>query len=214
MGSRHAIIIRLKYQDSQEFEWRLAYFQAVCLRSLLRQTDQNFDIVVLCNPIHDKRIKALSKKIKTIHYDVPISGDQDYERRGEKNSVMPFNFKLDYEIQTRLDSDDIISEGFTEIIHKEFKDKQKPHLLCFKPMRFDLNSLRLYYTYDNYKSSMFLSLFNPEKDTFIYEVGHGAWKRKIKTIGGDLSIIKFGYCYQSIHDMNASTAIRPKDVLV
>jgi hypothetical protein len=211
---RHAIVIRLKYNDGPEFDWRLAFFQSVCLRSLLKQKDQNFDIVVLCNPEHSEILKALSDKIKTIHHEVPISGDSNYVRKGEKNSVMPFEFELDYEIQTRLDSDDIVSDGFTEKIHKLFKGHKKPHLLCFKPMRFNLDTLRLYHTYDNYRSSMFLSVFNPKKNTFIYEVGHGFWAKKIKRMGGDFSIVKFGYCFQMIHGHNASTGIRPKDRLV
>lgn len=210
----HAIVIRLKYNDCPEFEWRMAYFQAVCLRSLLKQKDKNFDIVVLCNPIHKNRIEALSDKIKTIHHEVPISGDPMYKRRGERNSVMPFAFDLDYDIQTRIDSDDMVTEGFTQRIHQLMNGKTKPHLLCFKPMRFNLDTLRLYYTYDNYESSMFLSVFNPHKNTFIYEVGHGMWRRKINTMGGGIDIVKFGYCYQTIHSNNASTGIRPKDVLV
>lgn len=206
---RHAIIIRLKYNDCEEFEWRLSFFHALCLRSLLRQKDQNFDILVLCNPEHSERIKSLSHKIKVFHHDVPIAGDPDYRRKGEKNSVMPFKYDLDYEIQTRIDSDDIVSKGFTDIIRKSFK--RNPKLLCFKPMRFHLDTLKKYYTYDNYKRSMFLSVYNPDKDSFIYEVGHCSWQHKIKEMGGQIEIIKFGYCYQVIHDFNASTGIRPKD---
>ena len=210
----HAIVIRLKYNDCPEFEWRLSYFHAVCLRSLLKQTDQGFDIIVLCNPAHKRRIEALSDKIRAIHHDVPISGDSRYKRRGEKNSVMPFNAKIGYDIHTRIDSDDMVSEGFTKKIRELMSGKTRPHLLCFKPMRFNLDTLRLYHTYDNYQNSMFLSVFNPRKDTFIYEVGHVSWKRKIKIMGGSLDIVKFGYCFQTIHGSNASTAIRPRDRLV
>ena len=215
----HAIIIRLKYNDSPEFEWRLAFFASMCLPRYKDQTDQDFDIIILCNPIHDKRIKDLwPGRIKTIHAEVPISGDLGYNRNsGESNSVEPFPYDLDYKIQTRVDSDDIVSLDFAECIHAYFKNETKLTLLAFKPMRFNVHNLRIYHIYpkDNaYRKSQFLSLFNPKKDTFIYERGHRTWDTVVRQKGGQTKIVKFGYCYVSYHYYNASTKIQPTDVMV
>lgn len=211
---RHAVVIRLKYRDGEEFEWRLAFFRAVCLRSLLNQRDQSFDIVVLCNPEHEERLRSLSEKIVTINMDVPISGDADYRRKGERNSVMPFHYDLNYDIQTRLDSDDIVMDGFTEKVLKVMDAARGPRLACFKARRLHLDTLHIYRVHMDHRRSPFLSVYNPRRDTFIYEVGHGGWKDRILEIGGDIEVVNAGHCYQVAHGRNASTHIKRRDKLL
>ncbi len=209
---KHGVFIRLKYNDGKEFEERFAMFRILCLPSLLRQTDQNFEIVILCNPSHKERIKDLSDKIKTIHFDVPISGDPDYQRRGEKNSVMPFSYPVEYDVQTRLDSDDIVSPDFVKKIHKTFTGDLE--MIGFKPIKFHLPTLKLYYNYMKPETSMCISLCNSSKDFFIYQSGHRSIHRWVQEKGGKVTVAKFGYFYQTIHNGNASTKIQPTDVMV
>lgn len=209
-----AVYIRLKYNDGPEFEWRLSFFHVMCLRSLLAQKDQNFDIVVLCNPEHKDCIESLSSKIKTIHKEIPISGDPDYKRKGEKNSVMPFGYKVDYDTCIRLDSDDMVSRDFIGAIRKRVKGADKITLLAFKPIKFELSSLRLYYNYMNYSKSMCLALYNPDRDVFIYDRGHRQYDKLVKRRGGEVHVMKFWYYFQTIHGNNASSDIKPTDKLV
>jgi len=215
----HALIIRLKYPDCPEFEWRFNYFASMCLPRLLKQTDQDFDLFVLCNPIHDKRIKALSDKIQVLHADArAVTMVSDYNRKsGESNSVEPFDFKMDYKIQTRIDSDDLVHPDFIKVIHDELKDENILTLIAFKPIRFNIHNLRLYYIYPKdgaYSKSQFLSIYNPDKSTFIYERGHRGWASRIRNMGGQVKIIPFGYAFLSLHNLNASCRPQPGDVLI
>lgn len=187
---------------------------------LERQSDMNYDLFFLTNPHHDDLVKSLSDKIdiKIIHKDVPISPDHNYNRNsGESNSVEPFGFNLDYEIQTRLDSDDVPSFDFIETIHENVNGKEKLTLLAFKPMRFNLFDLRLYEIHPRdgaYRKSQVLSLFNPKKDMFIYERGHRAWSAMINKLGGDIEIIPFGKVFITCHWDNASGKPQPTDKLI
>lgn len=216
---KHAIIIRLKYPDCPEFEWRFNYFASMCLPRLVNQTDQEFDLFVLCNPIHDERLMALSDKVNVLHADAKaVTLVDDYNRKsGESNSVEPFDYNMDYEIQTRIDSDDLVHPDFVKVINATLKDARKMTLLAFKPIRFNVNNLRLYYIHPKdgaYRKSQFLSLYNPDKSTFIYERGHRNWATKVKKWGGDVKIMPFGYCFLSLHNYNASCRPQPGDVLI
>jgi hypothetical protein len=212
MKNKHAIVIRLDYPDCEAFEWRSAFFRSVVLPRLLRQTDQKFDIVIRCNPIHKERIEVLSDKISTFHHDSPTKyGTGLGHIKTGSNSIPAFDFKLDYPIQTRIDSDDLVSFDFVEKIHKEFEGKKEDTLLHFQPMKFDLYGLKTYHV--GIKSSVehmspFISLYQPnEIKYFIYQFGHTKIGKHFKNV----VFIDEGYCWLTVHHNNASTTIRGVD---
>jgi hypothetical protein len=217
MGNNHAIIIRMNYPQCEEWEWRLAYFKSIVLPRLLNQTDQDFDIVILCNLIHNKILESLSSKIKVINKEV---GSQylgtllkDKTKKYGSKSVNPFYYKLDYSIQTRLDSDDLVDLDFVKFINNYLKNCKNLTLLCFKPKKFSFQDLKLYeigLPLKDFEKSQFLTLFDPSKTRFIYEFGHTTWASKVKELKGDIKIIE-GYCYLIHHGHNASTKIKDRD---
>lgn len=212
MQNKHAIVIRIDYPDCEAFEWRFAFFRSVVLTRLLMQTDQNFDILIRCNPIHKERFEALSEKIKTFHHDSPTKyGTGLSHIKTGSNSVPAFEYKLDYPIQTRIDSDDLVSKDFVERIHKEFKGKTEDTLLHFQPMKFDLYELKTYHV--GMKSTIehmspFVSLYQPkEVKHFIYQFGHTKIGKQFKNV----IFIDEGYCWLTVHHNNASTTVRDVD---
>ena len=215
MEKSHAVVIRLQYPDCPEFEWRLAFFRTMVLPRLLNQSDDNFDIVILCNDIHKHRIEQLSGKIKTFMADTKsyYAGNLHEQRTSSSRSVAPFDHQLPYTIQTRLDSDDLVSHDFIKIINQEFKDCTSPKLLAFRPYKFDVKTLKIYENNvpePERKYTMFLSLYHPHC-LFIYKHGHRSLADVIERSGGSVKVIDYGHCFLTLHNHNASSKIQPYD---
>lgn len=212
----HGVIIRLDYgtdeRSQKEFDWRIEMFQEYLLKSLLCQTEENFDIVIRCNPAHAAQIEALSPRIRTFSHEGPTMYKTGLKgiKTGSR-SIPAFKYTPEYKIQTRIDSDDFVSCDFVERINKEFHVKKNDALILFRHLKFDTKTERWY------KPGLevtvghpgpFLSLFQPEPKIFIYEYGH----TKIGNHFEDVKIIDdYSYCSMLITEHNASTVIRDVD---
>ena len=174
----------------------MAFYEAVTLSRLLRQTDQNFDIWVRCNPAHNDIVAALHPKVHPVQgWEVPRA-----------------------HIQTRVDCDDLVSADFVARIHQEVaKSPDKPLLVSFQPWKLDLYTLtryRMVQRYDSQHTSMFLSLYQPmidgEKYWRIMDYVHGhIWRELGEPV--EVVTIPEGYCDMVIHDKNKLTVISKGD---
>ena len=165
--------------------WRYHYFASCVLARLQAQTDKDFDICILSPTDWHDRLKALDSRIKpfTIDgFDYPTHGNFTYEMT---------NGLKHYPISIRMDSDDLVSPDFIEIIKKTEGN------VTFQPELFLLDELRvtkMNHVYRPDKPSMFLALKNyPE---CIY---HQVFFRFNATL------IPAGKVWMTIHDRNRST---------
>lgn len=208
----HAIIIRFHYKDNDpRFQWRLAYFQAMVLPRILRQTKKNFDIAVRCNPKHADIFQKMNRRIRTF----TVSGEKEsHIIRGGKKYFIDFVPWKDviglekYDIQTGIDSDDLISENFIERIENEIRQRNpnKSLHVSFQPGIFNAATLQKYpmkVSYGEKKGSAFFSIYQPNKKKYIfaYEDSHlRLWKYFDKSV-----TIPYGYCWATVHGFNEST---------
>lgn len=201
----------MKYKDPEKFQWRLDFFKVNVLPRLLQQTRQDFDILILCNPEHQSIIESLHPRIKTFNTNVPISGDEGYNKKsGESNSVEPFYYSLPYKIQSRLDSDDIISLDYVKIVRKALKRAKHFSVVAFKPYRFNWFKFKTFYIHPKdgrYDKSQFITIYDPKGTRFVYEMGHRKWADHVKHV----KVIDFGHAWLSYHGNNASTKPKPLD---
>ena len=212
MKNRHAVITRMLYkEDDPQFEERLAIYRAFSLPRLKLQTVQDFDIIVLCNKKHSGVFKKLGLKV-AFYKD----GFLGHRPRGLYNSFTPFeNIEgMDmYDIQTSIDSDDLVAEnyiwrirkaieieGYDKSLHIHFQEElYNPHTLERKSMKIK------YGVPPKNWGSAFYSLYQPDKKNYIFagqETHLHISQHFEKSI-----LIGEGYCWAMIHGSNDSTTM-------
>jgi len=209
---RLAVVTRCHYkEDDPRFPQRVDMYKKYTLNSLLNQTDQDFDILVWCEPHHDDLFKSLSDRIKIIHADTEVR----YKSNKFFVDYTPFSkvYGMEkYEAQLGLDSDDEIKPTAIEEVKKHLKGGRKA--ISLQPVKRDVKTGKMYKMVD-YKSKGKLSpifcLYQPDEPyLFAYEYGHfsempNQFKDKVYLY--NLSIM-------NIHNMNESTEIERIDVRI
>jgi hypothetical protein len=206
----HIVISRMIYEeDDPKFEERLSLYKTLCLPRLRLQTEKNFDIGVLCNRKHAHFFKEL--------------GIIPFHRKDKWTGQKPDRFwscmtKWDeleglekYDIQTNLDSDDLVSDRFIEriqsAVQKEIDNGFIGSLhIHFQPRLFELHTLTdkaQRKRYDNKEGSAFFSLYQPDKENYIY-IGQDSHRRMPIYMSKSI-LIGEGYCWICVHDNNDST---------
>jgi hypothetical protein len=213
----HNIIIRMAYEpDDSRFAWRFAFFQAMCLPRLFRQTDQDFEIWVRCHPEHNDLIGGLHPKVHPFQGYGIEDGYMGFPMNNphSERALLPRSH-----IQTRMDCDDLVSKHFVARIHKEVaKQPDKPLLVSFQPWKLDLYTLTRYYMARRYHgrcTSMFLSLYQPDIEGsnywHIYNYNHcRIWQELGESI--KVVTVREGYCDLVVHDDNRLTTIKKEDI--
>jgi hypothetical protein len=210
----HVIIIRMHYPVwDKRWPWRLEYFRKEVLPRLIDQTDQNFDIAIRCNPAHAETLRKLSHKIRTFQVRheserVKITNNKKYFIDFVKwHDVIGLP---KYDIQSGLDSDDLVATDYIENIHKIISenDQTKSLHISFQPEVFNTMTKKTYgigIEYGPKKGSAFFSIYQPNKENYIfaYEYSHlKLWKHFDKSI-----TLPAEKCWASVHGHNFSTKI-------
>lgn len=215
--NKYVVIIRFHYaKDDPRFEWRLAYFKSMVLPRLLNQSFQDFDIAIRCHKHHEEIFKSLSDKIIT--FQVNNEGAK-YKQGPSKKFFYDFCSWEDvinlnkYEVQIGLDSDDLISLDYLEIIKREVDSfsKEKPgenlHI-CFQCDLFNTLTLKTYpigQTYTPQMGSAFFALYQPKLDTKDYHFCYEGSHLTLNKLASKSIVIPSGYCWASVHYYNEST---------
>jgi len=210
MTLTHAIIIRLYFApDDPRAAWRLDFFEQQVLPCLARQTCPDFAIWISCHPAHQERLQALDPRIRTYQ-----DGAQAEDQVIGLIALAPGKGALpQVAIQTRHDSDDLLSKHYVARIRKEIaKRPDKSLLVSFQPYKLDLASgqrYRLATRYHRQQPSMFLSLYQPDQKNYryIYECNH----RRLWQICPRVVTVPEGYCDLVVHGGNCHTKIGERD---
>jgi hypothetical protein len=216
MPLTHAIIIRLFFEpEDPRAAWRLAFFEAMALPCLQRQTCGDFEIWIRCHPAHRGRLETMDRRIRTFR-DQPRREDAEIGLTALAALAGDGADLPRVDIQTRHDSDDLVSRHYVARIRKEVeKIDSGPLVVSFQPFKLDLFSLRRHSMATRYharRCSMFLSLYQPDKADyrFIYDYNHRLiWKDfpRAVTVGE-------GYCDLVVHGRNCHTKIEKTDQLI
>lgn len=214
----HVVVIRFHYPENDlRFKWRFEYFRKEVLPRLIQQTDQNFDIAIWCESWHKKLFEDLSNKI--IVFDIKPE-KKGYIRYSDRKRAKSYGGKFfidftqwenvigleKYDIQTALDSDDLVSKDYIARIKKECSRVDSSLHITFQPKKLfvDKGIEKTHNViYNTMKGSMFYSIYQPDKSNylFVYHDSHLVIGKYMKK-----SIyIPECYCWQSIHKYNEST---------
>ncbi|MDD5643278.1 MAG: glycosyltransferase [Syntrophales bacterium] len=209
----HAIIIRLFFEpEDPRASWRLAFFEAMALPCLQRQTCPDFEIWIRCHPAHRSRLEALDPRIRTFR-DQPRREDAEIGLMALASLAGDGADLPRVDIQTRHDSDDLVSRHYVARIRKEVeKAAPGPLVVSFQPFKLDLATLRRHRMATRYherRCSMFLSLYQPDKSDYryIYDYNH----RLIWAAFSRVATVPEGYCDLVIHGGNCHTKLEPRD---
>lgn len=219
----HAIIIRFHYPaDDQRFAWRFAYFQAMVWPRILAQTDQHFDVAIRCNEWHydfftslaqqtgfpRERMKMIRITNERIGYK-EIHGKKYFEDFVPWSEVEGLN---QYEIQSGLDSDDLIAASYIEtvkfFIDREVQQRNGQQVsvhVHFQPELFNTRTLEIspMKPYTPTRGSAFFSIYQPDKKNYLF-----AYERSHIIMGRGFDrgvLIPKGQAWASAHDLNEST---------
>lgn len=207
-----AVVTRIHYKaDDPRFPQRVEMYKKYTLNSLLNQTDQDFDILVWCEPHHDELFKSLSDRIKIIHADTEVR----YKSNKFFVDYTPFSkvYGMDkYEAQLGLDSDDELKPNAIATIKQHLIGGRKA--ISLQPVKRDTSTGKMYKMVD-YKSKGKLApifcLYQPDEPyLFAYEYGHFS---EMPNQFND-KVYLYDLAVMNIHNMNESTGIERIDVQI
>lgn len=213
---KHAVITRLHYKNDQDLYNRLDYYKKEVFPRLLKQNNQNFDIWLWVEPKHEKIVK-FHPRINTFTVDCEVRKNK-YGHFIDHSPWSKVNGLPQYDIQTGLDSDDLVVPDFIEKTQKLCKGK-KSILISYQPIKLDIKTGKKYhitfcgnkteYNEKNGTSPVF-SIYQPNKEDFkfAYEYDHLILHRYF-----DKTILLDGMVLMSVHDNNDSTRIKPTERL-
>lgn len=193
---RHAVIVRMIYND-EEFRKRLALFAETAYRSLCKQTDKNFDVLIKCNPSHFAWVKSIG--LKPFCQTVPPERDEkgrfkDFVGWDKIRELSPG----DYDLYSSLDSDDFVHPEYIARVKQEC-DEENLHI-HFQPRLYNIKTGEEKETKRKYgeKGSAFYSLYKSP-----YFIGCDS-HLKMPQYANKSKLID-GYCWIGIHDDNDSS---------
>lgn len=123
----------MNYSDDNSFINRVKIMIETCLYSLQSQTCKNFIIGFICSEEHYKKLVSIFIGINSIRFS-------------NKSEILNYCVENKINIQTRLDSDDIIDINYIEIIQSISINnfKESPFLTQTQPHKYDYSTGRLY----------------------------------------------------------------------
>jgi len=201
----HIVITRMWYENKKDLLERVKIYEFNLLPSLLNQTEQDFDIGILCNEKHKEIIQDIHPRI------IPFFTKKKGTRTGKYwhifSSWKDITGIKKYDIQTNIDSDDIVSRDFIKVIRDSINEGEKT-LIHFRPLLRDfftgiIKRIKINY-HEKYPSACY-SLYQPDKKKYIY-IGQDSHTRMYQYAGKVITIPE-GYYWVNIHDRNDSSTM-------
>lgn len=150
---KHLVITRFKYPNLEEVEKRVELTNKTLVPNLQNQSCKNFTWVLIINSAHKQYLK------EALNY--PFIAFDNFE------SCFKYIQENDVLIQSSIDSDEIISNVYIQLIQEtaeKYKD-QKALIIHFQVLRFfiDRNVIeRRNFQYNKLTPSMFYSIYQPK----------------------------------------------------
>lgn len=205
----HAIVTRMLYPDRERLDERMEIYLKHCLPRLRIQTKQGFDIVVLCNRKHRKVFEKLG--IIPIFMKDNWFGQRPTKYWSAFTSYDNLEGYIKYDIQTSIDSDDMLSRDYVETVEDIIKKESEGKSLHihFKPRFYKLSTGEEKYQDRDYginRGTAFYSIYQPDKRNYVY-VGSDSHLWMPKKFNKSIFMPE-GYCWIGIHDNNDSTTMK------
>jgi hypothetical protein len=199
---KHIIVVRMKYSDNDKFIERDVTRKITFIPSILNQINKNFKIAFIINPQHQS---SINKYFKNRNFDILFFNNS--------NEVREYCITNNFNIQTRLDDDDIFSVEYVDIIQKMFIQNINLHgkfLIQTQPYKFFIERNEFYkmgLRYDYKKTSMFLTLCQLNVKDFIMDRPHN----KMSELADKVLFTDEGICNLVIHGTNNVSDLKKYD---
>ena len=161
---KHIILTPINFTDFELMEKYLKFTKEFFIPSLKSQTNQNFELGIIINPIHEEFLRK--------ELDFPfIAFKNKYEFRD-------YVISQNIQIQTRHDCDDWMSPDYVEKIqhhYLKYRDQHAAFLVQSQPLQliYSTGELKKLRKYHEKRCSMHLSLCQSSVSHYIYEHQHG-----------------------------------------
>lgn len=188
---KHCIATRFKFEEDN-FELMAKYVEickVILIPQLQKQTNKNFDWVLITNPRHDDWIKEnLTGYTYTIMHDY----DTEFANAG-------------YNLQTRHDIDDWMADVYVQSLQETVEMKKHDKCLIHVNLilaQYETKQTMLYPVYHSRNTSSFLSMYQKDIDTklHVYMDEH----TKMWQYVPEVVELPIGMCMQIKHNWNLS----------
>lgn len=184
---RHVIAIRSCFDPKQwskrDNKKRLQISKAVTVPSLVHQTNQNFEVAVLCHksdPLLNERMELFRRSADVVHFLF-----QDKSCKDRVDSAYQ-GYKVDWlgelglygkpRLMTRVDDDDALCANYVEIVHNlPLADVDHPQVFMFNNGYRVMNDK--YALVMHSENAMHSTYFPAHDDRHIYSYGHTKVRR-------------------------------------
>jgi hypothetical protein len=198
---KHIIVTRCKFGDEEKLQNYFDVMKKTYIPTINSQTDKNFSIGLIVNPIHYDLIRnEINKEIEIIPFS---DTKKDYKEYVVNNNII---------IQTRHDCDDMMESNYIETIHKlynENKDKYNDFILNFHPTKLVVNTGKEFTHGRDYSKvcSMFSTLIQKSVKHGIMDCMHD----HLKGFTRNIIYIPRGYVKLGIHGNNTLSKLTDND---
>jgi len=196
----HLIITRMNFTDDELFNHYFSVMKETYLPSIKSQENQNFQVGLIINPIHEKIVKPfLSEKY------ILFNSFDEVKKYCKENQIT---------IQTRHDCDDWMRSDYIkkiQEIYNENKDKHDKFIIHSRVQKLNFETKEIHEHATSYENnnfiSMFLTLCQKNIEHFVYDKNH----RFMHEITKNIFLIQGGYTRLVIHGKNILSKINPND---
>lgn len=215
MKSKLAVITRLHYDENDsKFPARLEQYKNRPLDSLLKQTDQDFDIWVWTEPWHDEVVKAIHPRINVFHgnWRKRDSGDSTQRYFIDYTHWRDIQGLPKYEIQVGLDSDDTLAPKAIAYIKRSCRGIKRT-AISLQPLKEDLRTGQLYHMrrYAKHRCAPIFALYQPKSLTDDFMFAYQASHMRLAAYCDKKITLPEGLAFMGITGLNESTKIQPED---
>lgn len=196
----HLIITRMNFTDDELFNHYFTVMKKTYIPSIESQENQNFQVGLIINPIHEKVVKPFL----TEKYILFNNFDEVKKYCKEKQII----------IQTRHDCDDWMRSDYIKKIqelYNENKDKHEKFIIHSRVQKLNFETKEIHEHATSYENnnfiSMFLTLCQKDVEDFVYDKNH----RFMHEITKNIFLIQGGYTRLVIHGKNILSKINPND---
>ena len=167
---KHTIVTRFKYDDFSKLKKQAILTNRTLVAALKNQSNKNFTWILIINPDYEKYLR------KNIDHDFICFTDfEKYFDYIKKNNI---------QIQSSIDSDDIVSDWYVKIIQEQADENKDEEcvIIHFQVVRYHLNNntiTRRSKQYNRRTISMFYSVYQKKPIYSVFVATHDQISKQI-----------------------------------
>lgn len=200
---KHIVITRMNFEDDELFDHYFQIMKKTFAPSINSQKNKNFELVLNINPKHIELVKPYFQQTTNFFHSI--------------EEIKKYCSDQNFEIQTRHDCDDWMSDDYIDKIQELYNSKISTHdkfIIHSKVEKLNFYTGEIHKHGTSYENnnfiSMFLSLCQQNVEHFVYDKNH----RFMNEITPNVYLLDGGYTRLVIHEKNKFSKINPNDKFI